>query len=80
MAEAIYDDFHAIKCVGAASVTAASFREAMRHLPGGVSVITVGRGEDRTGLTATSGFLALPGSAHDPRLHQPQLFELSGPP
>jgi flavin reductase (DIM6/NTAB) family NADH-FMN oxidoreductase RutF len=31
-----------------------SFREAMRHLPGGVSVISVGRGESRTGLTATS--------------------------
>jgi flavin reductase (DIM6/NTAB) family NADH-FMN oxidoreductase RutF len=31
-----------------------SFREAMRHLPGGVSVITVGRGDNRTGLAATS--------------------------
>jgi flavin reductase (DIM6/NTAB) family NADH-FMN oxidoreductase RutF len=30
------------------------YRDAMRHLPGGVSVITVGRGEERTGFTATS--------------------------
>jgi flavin reductase (DIM6/NTAB) family NADH-FMN oxidoreductase RutF len=33
---------------------AASFRAAFRHLAGGVSVITTGHGEDRTGLTATS--------------------------
>jgi flavin reductase (DIM6/NTAB) family NADH-FMN oxidoreductase RutF len=32
----------------------ASFRAAFRHLAGGVSVITAGQGEDRTGLTATS--------------------------
>jgi flavin reductase (DIM6/NTAB) family NADH-FMN oxidoreductase RutF len=30
------------------------FRQAMRMLAGGVSVITVGTGADRTGLTATS--------------------------
>lgn len=36
------------------SVAAADFRSAMRHLAGGVSVITAGVGEDRTGLTATS--------------------------
>jgi flavin reductase (DIM6/NTAB) family NADH-FMN oxidoreductase RutF len=30
------------------------FRKAMRQLAGGVSVITVGDGADRTGLTATS--------------------------
>ncbi len=30
------------------------FRSGMRDLAGGVSVITVGEGEDRTGLTATS--------------------------
>lgn len=30
------------------------FRQAMRQLAGGVSVITVGEGADRTGLTATS--------------------------
>ena len=32
----------------------ASFRAAMRHLAGAVSVITTGRGEQRTGFTATS--------------------------
>ena len=30
------------------------FRGAMRHLAGGVSVITVGRGQDITGMTVTS--------------------------
>lgn len=33
---------------------AASFRQAFRHLAGGVSVITTGHGQNRTGLTATS--------------------------
>ena len=33
---------------------AARFRGAMRHLAGGVSVITVGRSEDITGMTVTS--------------------------
>ena len=33
---------------------AASFRQAFRHLAGGISVITTGHGDDRTGLTATS--------------------------
>ena len=32
----------------------ATFKQAMRHLIGGVSVITAGSGEIRTGLTATS--------------------------
>ena len=32
----------------------ASLRDAMRHVAGGVSVITAGIGDDRTGLTATS--------------------------
>jgi flavin reductase (DIM6/NTAB) family NADH-FMN oxidoreductase RutF len=32
----------------------ATFKQAMRHLIGGVSLITAGSGEDRTGLTATS--------------------------
>lgn len=32
----------------------AGFRSALRHLAGGVSVITTGRGEERTGMTATS--------------------------
>jgi flavin reductase (DIM6/NTAB) family NADH-FMN oxidoreductase RutF len=31
-----------------------SFRSAMRHLASGVSVITTGEGEHRTGMTATS--------------------------
>lgn len=31
-----------------------AFREAMRHLPAGVCVISVGEGAERTGLTATS--------------------------
>ena len=33
---------------------AAEFRGAMRHLPGGVSVVTAGRGNDITGMTVTS--------------------------
>lgn len=33
---------------------ALDLRQAMRHLAGGVSIITAGIGEDRTGLTATS--------------------------
>ncbi len=32
----------------------ALFKQAMRHLAGAVSVVTVGEGEDRTGFTATS--------------------------
>jgi flavin reductase (DIM6/NTAB) family NADH-FMN oxidoreductase RutF len=35
-------------------VSASDFRGAMRHLAGGVSVITVGRGNDITGMTVTS--------------------------
>jgi flavin reductase (DIM6/NTAB) family NADH-FMN oxidoreductase RutF len=35
-------------------VSAAQFRGAMRHLAGGVSIITVGRGKDITGMTVTS--------------------------
>lgn len=38
----------------AAAVDAAVFRTAMRQLAGGISVITVGRDEERTGLTVTS--------------------------
>ena len=34
--------------------SAADFRSAMRHLTGGVSVITAGRGRDVTGMTVTS--------------------------
>jgi len=36
------------------NVSNSTFRAAMRHLPSGVSVITTGRGEERTGFTATS--------------------------
>jgi flavin reductase (DIM6/NTAB) family NADH-FMN oxidoreductase RutF len=35
-------------------VSPGDFRHAMRHLAGGVSVITVGRGKDVTGMTVTS--------------------------
>ena len=35
-------------------VSQVDFRGAMRHLAGGVSVITVGRGKDITGMTVTS--------------------------
>jgi len=35
-------------------VFSADFRNAMRHLTGGVSVITVGRGRDISGMTVTS--------------------------
>ena len=34
--------------------TSSDFRAAMRQLAGGVAVVTVGHGEDRAGLTATS--------------------------
>ena len=36
------------------AVPAADFRGALRHLAGGVSVITAGRGRDITGMTVTS--------------------------
>ena len=36
------------------TVSSADFRGAMRHLTGGVSVITAGRGRDITGMTVTS--------------------------
>jgi flavin reductase (DIM6/NTAB) family NADH-FMN oxidoreductase RutF len=36
------------------NVSAGEFRGAMRHLAGGVSVITAGRGKDITGMTVTS--------------------------
>lgn len=38
----------------AADVDVNQFKDSMRHLAGAVSVITVGRGDDRTGFTATS--------------------------
>ncbi|MGL3111837.1 flavin reductase family protein, partial [Bradyrhizobium sp. BR 1432] len=36
------------------NVSSADFRAAMRHLTGGVSVITAGQGRDITGMTVTS--------------------------
>ncbi|WFU34245.1 flavin reductase family protein [Bradyrhizobium brasilense] len=36
------------------AVAAAEFRGAMRHLTGGVSVITAGRGKDISGMTVTA--------------------------
>lgn len=36
------------------AISAESFRGAMRHLAGGVSVITAGQGADITGMTVTS--------------------------
>ncbi|QOZ28600.1 flavin reductase family protein [Bradyrhizobium sp. CCBAU 51753] len=36
------------------AVSAAEFRGAMRHLTGGVSVITAGRGKDISGMTVSS--------------------------
>jgi flavin reductase (DIM6/NTAB) family NADH-FMN oxidoreductase RutF len=38
----------------APGISADHFRGAMRHLTGGVSVITAGRGKDITGMTVTS--------------------------
>src|SRR5207302_5597477 len=38
----------------AREVSSADFRGAMRHLTGGVSIITAGRGKDITGMTVTS--------------------------
>lgn len=40
--------------VMASAVPAADFRGAMRHLAGGASVVTAGRGRDITGMTMTS--------------------------
>jgi flavin reductase (DIM6/NTAB) family NADH-FMN oxidoreductase RutF len=43
-----------LRQIPAATEELATFKQAMRHLIGGVSVITAGSGEVRTGLTATS--------------------------
>jgi len=43
-----------LRQIPAATEELATFKQAMRHLIGGVSVITAGSGEIRTGLTATS--------------------------
>jgi flavin reductase (DIM6/NTAB) family NADH-FMN oxidoreductase RutF len=50
---------------GLTQATGTSFREAMRQVACGVSVITLGAGEDRAGLTATS---VSPLSAEPPAL------------
>lgn len=42
------------KATVAPAVSAETFRGAMRHLAGGVSVITAGQGADITGMTVTS--------------------------
>ena len=44
----------AARSLPASTTENGDFRTALRHLAGGVSVITAGRGEDRTGLTVTS--------------------------
>ena len=44
----------AARSLPASTAANGDFRTALRHLAGGVSVITAGRGEDRTGLTVTS--------------------------
>src|SRR3979411_818418 len=45
----------AVRTVGIdRNVSSENFRGSMRHLAGGVSVITVGRGSDITGMTVTS--------------------------
>lgn len=46
-------DFAAV-AVEEVTVDIDRFKDSMRHLAGAVSVITVGRGDDRTGFTATS--------------------------
>jgi 3-hydroxy-9,10-secoandrosta-1,3,5(10)-triene-9,17-dione monooxygenase reductase component len=43
-----------LRQIPAQALDLATFKEAMRHLVGGVSVITAGAGEARTGLTVTS--------------------------
>jgi flavin reductase (DIM6/NTAB) family NADH-FMN oxidoreductase RutF len=40
--------------VASPAVASDAFRGAMRHLAGAVSIVTVGRGAERNGLTATS--------------------------
>jgi len=47
-------DFASFAPQEALAVDVNQFKDSMRHLAGAVSVITVGRGADRTGFTATS--------------------------
>jgi 3-hydroxy-9,10-secoandrosta-1,3,5(10)-triene-9,17-dione monooxygenase reductase component len=44
----------ALRQIPAQALDLATFKEAMRHIVGGVSVITAGAGEARTGLTVTT--------------------------
>ncbi|WP_020087413.1 flavin reductase family protein [Hyphomicrobium zavarzinii] len=44
----------AVVLAGGAGIDADTFRSAMRQLAGGICAITVGRGDERTGLTSTS--------------------------
>lgn len=44
----------AVQSIATPAGETAAFRNAMRHLAGAVSVITTGRGDQRTGFTATS--------------------------
>ena len=44
----------AARSASSATDDAAGFRSALRHLAGGVGVVTTGQGDERTGLTATS--------------------------
>ena len=54
-----------LRQIPAAAEELATFKQAMRHLIGGVSVITAGSGEIRTGLTATSAIsLSAIGATH----------------
>jgi hypothetical protein len=50
---------------------------AMRHLAGGVSVITAGRASDITGMMVTS-VVAVGRSAEPDRQHQPGIIVLAG--
>lgn len=50
----ISEETTAVPTNGTGGVDAAVFRSAMRQLAGGISAITVGQDEDRTGLTVTS--------------------------
>jgi flavin reductase (DIM6/NTAB) family NADH-FMN oxidoreductase RutF len=43
-----------IRLMSDATALPPDFRSAMRHLVGGVSIITVGRGEEMTGMTVSS--------------------------
>src|SRR5215813_7598964 len=54
MSDASYVGAMVSKDLTQPEVTMDSFRQAMRELAGGVAVVTIGLGPDRTGCTATS--------------------------